>query len=138
MFSKQTFAGMRRAGMGVGVSKAKLATAMLDILEQLPVGTTNLKDIVVQNLGIAGQMSSTRDINDAWNTAKKKAAKENPDRFILDSRGVIHWNDGTIKVLDTKISKANFEKLNNLAEAEDSNVNKIVSKLIKTYSKQKA
>ncbi|MBU0463164.1 MAG: hypothetical protein KKD21_06975 [Proteobacteria bacterium] len=138
MFNKRVFGDMRRAGMGIGVSKSKLSTAMQSILEQLPVGTTNLKDNVVHNLGLIGQMSSSRDINEAWNTAKKKTAKENPGKFILNSRGVINWNDGTIKVLDTKISKANFEKLNELAENENCTVNKMVSNLIRTYQKQKA
>ena len=41
MFNKRVFGDMRRAGMGIGVSKSKLSTAMQSILEQLPVGTTN-------------------------------------------------------------------------------------------------
>ncbi len=135
MFNKRIFGDMRRAGMGIGVSKSKLATAMQSILEQLPVGTTNLKDNIVHNLGLIGQMSSSRDINEAWNIAKKKTAKKNPGKFILNSRGVINWNDGTIKVLDTKISKANFEKLNELAENENCTVNKMVSNLIRTHQK---
>jgi hypothetical protein len=36
MFGRKVFADMRRAGMRVGVSKAKLSEAMLKILLQLP------------------------------------------------------------------------------------------------------
>jgi len=127
------FSDMRRSGFGVGVSKNKLSQGMLNILVQLPAGTTNLKDTVVHHMGLIGQMSSTRDINDAWRIAKKKAAKEFPEKFILDDRTVLHWNDGTTKVLDKKISLANFKKLNRLADLENSNVNKLISKIIKCY-----
>ena len=138
MFNKQFFAGMRRAGMGIGVSKAKLSEAMVDILVQLPEGTTKLKETVVENLGILGQMSATRDVNEAWNQAKKNAAREFPDRFILDSRNAVQWNDGSVRVLDKKISTANFKKLNDLAEKEGCNVNTLISRLIKSYGKTKA
>ena len=102
MFNKRMFANMRRAGVGVGLSKAKLSEAMLDILLQLPVGTTNLKETIVANMGLLGQMSATRDINEAWNEAKKKAVRQYPDRFILDDRKVLHWDDGSAEILDKK------------------------------------
>lgn len=35
---------MRRFGMGVGISKAKLSAAMLEVLLQLPTGTIKLND----------------------------------------------------------------------------------------------
>jgi hypothetical protein len=72
MFNRKTFSEMRRAGMGVGVSKTKLVQAMLEILIQLPEGATNLKETIVAHLGLLGQMSSTRNINAAWNDAKKE------------------------------------------------------------------
>lgn len=137
MFDRKTFAQMRRAGMGIGISKAKLSEAMLEILMQLPEGTTNLKDVVVANMGLLGQMSATRDINEAWNQAKKKAVKLHPEKFILDDRNVLYWNDGSIEVLDKKILTSNFKKLNTLAEKEGCNVNTLVSKLIKSYEKSK-
>ena len=90
MFSKKMFGDMRKAGMTVGLSKAKISKAMLEILVQLPTGTTHLKETVVANLGLLGNMSATRDINAAWNEAKKKAAKEYPEKFILDGRKVLH------------------------------------------------
>ncbi len=138
MFNRKTFSEMRRTGMGVGVSKTKLARAMLEILIQLPEGATNLKQTIVAHLGLLGQMSSTRDINAAWNDAKKRAAREYPDKFMLDGRKVLHWNDGSVKIIDKKISAANFKKLNELAERESCTVNQILSKLIKYYQKGQA
>ena len=138
MFNRKTFSEMRRASMGVGVSKTKLARAMLEILIQLPEGATNLKETIIAHLGLLGQMSSTRDINAAWNDAKKRAAKEYPEKFMLDGRKVLHWNDGSVKIIDKKISAANFKKLNELAERENCTVNQILSKLIKYYQKGQA
>ncbi len=138
MFNKKTFSEMRRAGMGVGVSKTKLAKAMLEILIQLPEGATNLKETIVAHLGLLGQMSSARDINAAWNDAKKRAAREYPEKFMLDGRKILHWNDGSVKIIDKKISAANFKKLNELAERENCAVNQIVSKLIRYYQKGQA
>ena len=111
---------------------------MLEILVQLPTGTTHLKETVVANLGLLGHMAATRDINAAWNEAKKKAAKEYPDKFILDGRKVLHWNDGSMKILDKKISSVNFKKLNDLSEIENCSVNQLISKLLKNYQKGKA
>ena len=138
MFSRKTFSEMRRAGMGVGISKTKLAQAMLEILLQLPKGATNLKETIVANLGLFGQMSPTRDINAAWNDAKKRAAREYPEKFMLDGRKILHWNNGSMKIIDKKISAANFKKLNELAERENCAVNQIVSKFIRYYQKGQA
>jgi hypothetical protein len=138
MFSKKMFGDMRRAGMTVGLSKGKISKAMLEVLVQLPTGTTHLKEIVVANLGLLGHMSATRDINAAWNEAKKKAVKEYPEKFILDGRKVLHWNDGSVKILDKKISSVNFKKLNDLSEIENCSVNQLISKLLKNYQKGKA
>ncbi len=138
MFNKKMFGDMRRAGMTVGLSKGKISKAMLEILVQLPTGTTHLKETVVANLGLLGNMSATRDINAAWNEAKKKAAKEYPEKFILDGRKVLHWDDGSVKILDKKISSVNFKKLNDLAEIENCSVNQLISKLLKNYQKGKA
>ena len=137
MFDKKTFAQMRRAGMGIGISKEKLSESMLQILMQLPEGTTNLKEVIVANMGLLSQMSATRDINEAWNKAKKKAVKLYPEKFILDGRKVLHWNDGSSEILDKKISTSNFQKLNAIADKEGCNVNTLISRLIKFYEKGK-
>ena len=119
------------------LSKNRLSKMMLDILLEFPFGATNLKDNITLRLGLIGQMTATRDINAAWNETKKKAAKLYPDKFMLDGRSVLHWNDGKVKVLDKKISSANYKKLNELADTENRNVNAIVSKLISYYKKHK-
>jgi hypothetical protein len=82
-------------------------------------------------------MSATRDINDAWNQTKKNAAKLHADKFVLDERNVLHWNDGSISPLDKNISTSNIKKLNYLADVENCSVDKMVSKLIRMYSKEK-
>jgi hypothetical protein len=119
------------------LSKGRLSKMMLDVLLELPFGAQNLKVNVTLRLGIVGQMSTSRDINAAWNETKKKAAQLYPDKFILDGRNVLHWNDGSIKILDKKISSANYKKLNVLADFENCNVNAIISKLISYYKKHK-
>ena len=119
------------------LSKDRLSKMMLDILLDFPSGAKNLKDNVTIRLGMIGQMSATRDINAAWNVTKKKAAKLCPDKFILDGRSVLHWNDGSVKVMDKKISSANYKKLNELADTENCNVNTMVSKIISYYIKHK-
>ena len=119
------------------LSKGRLSKMMLDILLEFPSGAKNLKDNVTLRLGLIGQMSTTRDINAAWNETKKKAARLYPDKFILDERSFLHWNDGSVKVLDKKISSANFKKLNELAVTENCNVNAMVSKLISSYKRHK-
>ncbi len=137
MFSRRVFADMRRAGMGVAVSRAKLSAAMLEILVQLPTGSTNLKEVVVRHMGLLGQMASSRDIDDAWDQAKKKAVNLHPERFTLDARKSLKWNDGTTKYLDKDVSPANFKKLNELASTEGCTVNAIVTKAIKAYKQNR-
>ena len=118
------------------LSKGKLSNMMLEILLKIPSGTKNLKENIIFQLGLVGRMSTTRDINAAWNETKKKAAKIHSDKFILDNRGSLQWNDGSIKILDQKISNSNFKKLNELAEIEDCSVDSLVSKLISHYKKR--
>jgi hypothetical protein len=119
------------------LSKGRLSKMMLDILLEFPSGARNLKDNVTLRLGIVGQMSTSRDINAAWNETKKKAAKLYPDKFILDGRNVLHWNDGSVIILDKKISTGNYKKLNELANIENCDVNAMVSELISYYKTHK-
>ena len=115
------------------LSKGRLVKMMLENLLDLSEGATHLKENVTLRLGMIGRLSTTREINAAWSDTKKKAAKLYPDKFILDGRGVLHWNDGSVKVLDKKISSANYKKLNELADAKNCSVNSTVSKLITFY-----
>ncbi|MFI5458990.1 MAG: hypothetical protein ACHRXM_26475 [Isosphaerales bacterium] len=123
--------------MGLAVSRAKLSQAMLEVLVQLPTGSTNLKEVIVSHLGLLGQMAATRDIDDAWNQTKKKAVTLHPEKFTLDARKTLKWNDGTTKLLDKEISPANLKKLNELASVEGCTVNTIVTKSIKAYKQSK-
>ncbi len=119
------------------LSKGRLSKMMLEILSEFPSGTKHLKENVTSRLGMIGQMSSNRDIDAAWNETKKKAANLYPEKFILDGRGVLHWNDGNVKILDKKISSINYKKLNELAEHENCSVDALVSRLISYYKKSK-
>ena len=119
------------------LSKNRLSKFMLEQLEQLPTGTDHLKDRVIYGLGTLAMMTTKRDLDAAWNATKKKAVKQYPDKFLLDGRNALQWNDGSIVVLDKKITAANFKKLNELADAEGINVNKMVTKLISFYKKGK-
>jgi len=136
MFDKKMFGQMRRSGMSFGLSKSKLAEAMLEILLQLPVGTTNLKETIIANMGLLGHMSATRNVSEAWNQTKKKAEKLYPEKFIIDGRNVLHWNDDSVIVLDKKISTVNFKKLNELANNENCTVNQMITRLIRGYEKE--
>ncbi len=110
---------------------------MLDILLQLPTGAKNLKENITLRLGLIGHLSANRDINAAWDETKSRAAKLYPDRFILDKRNVLQWNDGSVRVLDDKISTTNVKRLNQLAETENCSVDDLVTKLISDYKHQK-
>ncbi len=136
MFDRRTMGRIRR-DMGIGVSKAKLSHSMVEVLVQLPDGTSNLKDTIVAHLGMLGQMAGTRDINAAWIDAKRKAAREYPERFVLDGRKVLHWRSEAPRELDKKISSVNFTKLNDVAEEEGCSVNALVSRMLKTYKNKK-
>jgi hypothetical protein len=122
---------------GPPVSKNKLAEMMVQILIQLPKGTSNLKGNVVMNLGAVGQTCTTRYINDAWNTAKKIAARDYPDLFILGNKDALCWKDEDAKPMDKKISPSNYRKLNKLAEDESLSVNELITLLIREHEKQK-
>jgi len=119
------------------LSKGRLSRMMLEHLLELTPGTKNMKDNILLRLGSIAFLTSSRDINAAWNDTKKKAAKLHPDKFILDDRNTLHWNDGTIRILDKKISTANYKKLNDLAEKEGCTVNAVVTKLLRLHKKQK-
>src|SRR3989337_554105 len=80
------FAQVRRAGFDIGLSTGKLTKAMVDVLLQLPREAAPSKEFVVQHLGLPGQMAKARDVNAAWNSAKRQVVREHPDRFCLDGK----------------------------------------------------
>lgn len=117
------------------LSRGRLSKMMLEKLLEFPSGAKHLKENVTLRLGMVGQLSTSREINAAWNETKTKAARLHSDRFILDGRGILHWNDGSVKILDKKLSGVNYKKLNELADSENCSVNAMVSKLISSYGK---
>ena len=104
------------------------------------MGTYTLNTIA-QSLNLTGKIMRfyAKDGGglEVWNETKKKAANLYPDKFIIDGKNVLHWNDGSVSVLDKKISNTNFQKLNELADTENCSVNALVSELISNYKKHK-
>ena len=130
------FAQVRRAGFGIGLSAGKLARAMVEVLSQLPPEATPSKEIVVRHLGMLGQMSKTRDMNAAWNSAKRQVAREHPDRFCLDGK-VLRWASATDDRPREKLSTAGHRKLAALAAKEGMTPDELLSCLISTWRNAK-
>lgn len=126
------FAEMRRAGLGTGISTAKLTSAMVEVLSQLPPGIKPSKDAVVQRLGLLGQMVTTRDINTAWNKAKCQVVRKHPDRFCLDGK-VLRWASDMEGRAREKLSAAGHRKLAALAAKEGLAPDELLGLLISSW-----
>ena len=123
------FAQVRRAGFDVGLSAGKLTKAMVEVLSQLPPAATPAKDVVVQHLGLLGQMTRTRDINAAWNSAKRQIVRERPGRFCLDGK-VLRWASDREERPREKLSTAGQRKLAALAAREGMTPDELLGRLI--------
>ena len=128
------FAQIRRAGFGTGVSSGKLTKAMVEVLSQLPSEATPSKDVVVPHLGLLGQMSRTRDVNAAWNAAKRQIVRERPDRFCLDGK-VLRWASDMEERPREKLSTAGQRKLAALAAREGRTPDELLGRLISAWRK---
>ena len=126
------FAQVRRAGFDIGLSTGKLAKAMVDLLLQLPPEATPSKELVVQHLGLLGQMSKTRDINTAWNSAKRQVVREHPDRFRLDGK-VLRWATAMEHRPREKLSAAGHRRLTALATKEGITPDELLGRLISSW-----
>jgi len=126
------FAQMRRGGFDIGVSAGKLTQAMVEVLSQLPPEVTPSKELVVQHLGLLGQMSKTRDINASWNSAKRQAVRDQPDRFCLDGK-VLRWASAMEDRPRQKLSTAGHRKLATLAAKEGMTPDELLSRLISSW-----
>ncbi|MGA2259977.1 MAG: hypothetical protein ABSH28_00925 [Acidobacteriota bacterium] len=126
------FAQVRRAGFDIGVSAGKLTKAMVEILLQLPPEAAPSKDVVVRHLGLLGQMSKTRDINAAWNSAKRQVAREHPDRFCIEGK-VLRWASDQEDRPQEKLSPAGHRKLASLAAKQGITPDKLLNLLISTW-----
>ena len=129
---KGYFAQVRRAGFDIGLSTGKLARAMVDVLLQLPPEAAPSKELVVQHLGLLGQMSKTRDINAAWNSAKRQVVREHPDRFCLDGK-VLRWASAVGERRREKLSTAGQRKLAALAARAGITPDELLSRLISAW-----
>jgi hypothetical protein len=130
------FAQVRRAGFGIGISAAKLTKALVEVLSQLPPQATLSKEVVAQHLCLLGQMSKTRDINAAWNSAKRQVAREHPERFCLDGK-VLRWASDTEDRPREKLSTAGHRKLAALAAKEGMTPDELLSRLICSWRSAK-
>jgi hypothetical protein len=129
---KGYFALVRRAGFDIGLSAGKLTKAIVEVLSQLPPEATPSKEVVVQHLGLLGQMSKTRDMNAAWNSAKRQVVREHPDRFCLDGK-VLRWASAMEDRPREKLSTAGHRKLAALAAKEGVTPDELLSRLISSW-----
>lgn len=128
------FAQVRRAGFDIGLSAGELTRAMVDVLLQLPPAATLSKDVVVQHLGLLGQMSKTRDIDAAWKSARRQVAREHPDRFCLDGK-VLRWSSDMEGRPRDKLSAAGHRKLVALAAKQSVTPDELLNRLISAWRK---
>ena len=129
---KGYFAQVRRAGFDIGLSTGKLAKAMVEVLSQLPPEAPPSKQVVVAHLGPLGQMSKTRDVNAAWNNAKRQVVREHPDRFCLDGK-VLRWAAAMEDRPREKLSAAGHRKLAALATKEGMRPDELLGRLIASW-----
>ena len=129
---KGYFAEVRRAGFDAGLSAGKLTKAMVEVLSHWPPEATPSKEVVVEHLGLLGQMSKTRDINAAWNSAKRQVVREHPDRFCLDGK-VLRWASAMEDRPREKLSTAGHRKLAALAAKEGLTPDELLSRLISSW-----
>ena len=129
---KGYFAQVRRAGFDIGLSTGKLTKAMVEVLSQLPPEMPVSKEVVVQHLGLLGQMTKTRDIDTAWNSAKRQVAREHPDRFRLDGK-ILRRATAMEHRPREKISPAGHRRLAALATKEGMTPDELLGRLISSW-----
>jgi hypothetical protein len=130
------FGGMKRSGFNIGLSTNRLSKMMVDVLLQLPNGATNLKERVITGMGLIGQMSRTRDLNAAWDKAKRQVAREYPEKFILEGK-TLRWNTGEERTEKQVLSTAGQRKLSALANKEGLTADELLTQLIAAYKASK-
>jgi hypothetical protein len=131
------FAQVRRAGFDIGLSGGKLARAMVDVLLQLPPEAAPSKEVVVEHLGLLGQMSKTRDVNAAWNNAKRQVVRDHPDRFSLDGK-ILRPTSAMEDRPREKLSAAGHRKLATLAAKEGLTPDELLGHLISSWRRSRA
>ena len=86
----------------------------------------------MQHLGIVGQMSKTRDVNAAWNSAKRQVVRAHPGRFCLDGK-VLRSASATKDRPREKLSSAGHRRLTVLAAKEDMTPDALLGCLISSW-----
>ena len=130
------FAEVRSAGFDIGLSTGKLTKAMVDVLLQLPSTAAPSKEVVVQHLGLLGHMSKSRDINTAWNSAKRQVVRAHPDRFCLDGKVLRPASAKEDRPRET-LSAAGHRKLATLATKEGMTPDELLGRLISSWRSSK-
>jgi hypothetical protein len=127
------FAQIRRAGFDIGLSTGKLTKAIIDVLLQLPPGVAPSKEIVVQHLGMLGQMSKARDINAAWNSAKRQVVRDHGERFCLDGKVLRRSSTMEDRPRAEKLSAAGHRRLAALALKEGTTPDELLGRMIASW-----
>ena len=86
----------------------------------------------MQHLGLLGQLSKTRDVNAAWNTAKRQVVRDYPSRFCLDGK-VLRSASGLKDRPPEKLSSAGHRKLAVLAAKEAMTPDELLTCLISAW-----
>ncbi|MEW6742284.1 MAG: hypothetical protein AB1486_05955 [Planctomycetota bacterium] len=133
---RRYIADARRAGFDIGVSTGKLTKLMVEVLLQLPADATLSKEVVVRHLGLLGQMCKTRDLNAAWNAAKRQVVRECPERFGLDGK-TLRWASAMEDRPRQKLSSAGHRKLAALAAKEGMTPDELLGHLISCWRRAK-
>jgi hypothetical protein len=134
--TKGYFAQVRRAGFDIGLSSGKLTRAMVEVLLQLPPEVMLSKEVVVHHLGLLGQMSKTRDINAAWNSAKHQVVREHPDRFCLEGK-TLRRASAIEDRPRLKLSTAGHRRLAALGAKEGMTPDEMLGRLVSTWRNAK-
>ena len=130
------FAQVRRAGFDIGLSVGKLTKAMVEVLLQLPPEATPSKEVVVQHLGLLGQMAKARERDAAWNSAKRQVVREHSGRFSLDGK-VLRWASAMEDRPREKLSTSGHRKLADLAAKEGMTPKELLRRLISSWRRAK-
>ena len=130
------FAQVRRAGFDIGLSVGKLTKAMVEVLLQLPPEATPSKEVVVQHLGLLGQMAKARERDAAWNSAKRQVVREHSGRFSLDGK-VLRWASAMEDRPREKLSTSGHRKLADLAAKEGMTPDELLRRLSSSWRRAK-
>jgi hypothetical protein len=77
-------------------------------------------------------MSKTREIDAAWNNAKRQAARDYAGKFRLDGK-VLRWASAMEERPREKLSASGHRKLGTLAAKEGTTPDELLSRLISCW-----